>query len=249
MTFARLYLRILLTLMLVLPAAGQAGEITIEEVRFAKGSSSATLQGHIKGYQTIDYTLRARAGQTMQVSLATRHGANYFNVLPPGTEEALFVGSTSGNEWTGPLPIDGEYRIRVYLMRSAARRNEQADYSLTVAVTGKPSAPVAQSAKDPRPWDAKVPGTEFHATGQLPCAMGVGPLAPCDFGVIRGQAGQAEVHVTPPGTLKRVLHFTGEKVEVGEGESVKASFQDGVWSVEVNDFEHYQVVEAIINGG
>ena len=38
----------------------------------------------------------------------------------------MFVGSTSGNRFSGVLPTDGDYAIRVYLMRNAARRNESA---------------------------------------------------------------------------------------------------------------------------
>jgi hypothetical protein len=106
-------------------------------IQFAKGASSATVKGSLKGYRFIDYKLRAKAGQTMSVKLKTSNGANYFNVLPPGSNDvAIFIGSTSGNEWTGPLPADGEYTIRVYLMRSAARRNETAKYTLTVGITG-----------------------------------------------------------------------------------------------------------------
>ncbi|MEY4563449.1 MAG: hypothetical protein RLZZ618_2726 [Pseudomonadota bacterium] len=125
----------LAVVMLNLPPAIADG-IKVQGVQFAKGSSSATIKGIIKGDQIIDYTLRARGSQTMSVKLATKNSANYFNVFPPGSEEALFIGSTSGSEWRGQLPIDGEYRVRVYLMRSAARRNEAANYTLTVGVEG-----------------------------------------------------------------------------------------------------------------
>ena len=56
----------------------------------------------------------------------------YFNVLPPGSDEAMFIGSTSGNRFEAALPADGIYTIRVYLMRNAARRNETAQYTLQV---------------------------------------------------------------------------------------------------------------------
>lgn len=98
------------------------GAIESRPVHFAKGSSSATLTGSIKGDQIVDYKLRTRAGQTMNVTLKTDNSANYFNVLPPGSNDvAVFVGSTGGNDWSGTLAADGEYTIRVYLMRSAAR--------------------------------------------------------------------------------------------------------------------------------
>jgi hypothetical protein len=219
-------------------------------MRFAKGASSATVKGSLKGDQTIDYTLRAKAGQTMSVKLQTSNGAHYFNVLPPGSNDvAIFIGSTGGNEWTGPLPADGEYKIRLYLMRSAARRNEAANYTLTVGITGS-AAPAAALGTAPAS-DAKVKGTRYHATGQVPCSMGSAPAgsAQCEFGVIRGRPGNAEVHVTPPGGLERVLTFTGTKVTADAGATVKASKSGDLWSIEVNDYEHYRIPDAVISGG
>jgi len=222
-------------------------DIQTSPVQFKKGTSSATIEGSIKGGQTIDYTLRARAGQTMSVMLATKHGANYFNVLPPGSnDEALFVGSSGGNEWTGVLPADGEYKVRVYLMRSAARRNEAANYTLKVGIAGTSRPP--EFGKAPAS-DAKVKGTGYHATGPLPCRMGNDKPIQCEFGVIRGEPGNAEVHVTPPGGLTRVLTFMGANVTTNPGEKVEAVKQGYDWSVKVNDYEHYTIPDAVIWGG
>jgi hypothetical protein len=84
---------------------------------------------------TIDYLLGAKHGQSMNVSLATDNGANYFNIIAPGKgDEALFVGSTSSNQFEGRLPASGDYKVRVYLMRSAARRDEIANYRLEMSI-------------------------------------------------------------------------------------------------------------------
>jgi hypothetical protein len=185
----------------------------------------------------------------MTVSLKTDNSANYFNVLPPGSVDvAVFVGSSGGDDWSGTLSADGEYAIRVYLMRSAARRNETAHYTLAVGITGTASAKALGMAPA---GDAKVKGTPYHATGEIPCSMG--DAAPgssqCEFGVIRGAAGNGELHVTPPGGFKRVLTFMGEKVSTGEGEKVKATKVGDDWLVDVNDYEHYRIPNAVIDGG
>jgi hypothetical protein len=243
--------RVLVVCVLVTAGFRECAADSIESrpLQFAKGSSSATVKGSLKGDKTIDYKLRAKAGQAMSVALKTSNDANYFNVLPPGSKDvAIFVGSTSGNDWTGALPADGEYTIRVYLMRSAARRKETANYTLTVGITGSAAA----SALGPAPTgDAKVEGTPYHATGKVPCSMGDAPQgsAQCDFGVIRGKQGHAVVHVTPPGGLKRVLTFAGAEVTSEAGAKVKASKSGDTWSVDVNDYEHYQIPEAVISGG
>jgi hypothetical protein len=240
----------LASLILAFSTVAQADGIKTQAVQFAKGKTSATIKGAIKGDQTIDYTLRARAGQTMSVKLATKHGANYFNVLPPGSEgEAIFIGSSSGNEWTGPLTKDGEYKVRVYLMRSAARRGETANYTLTVGITGAPGATRPAGFGKAPASDARHPGTGYHATGPLPCRMGKDKPVECQFGVFRGKPGNAEVHITPPGGLKRVLTFMGDKVTTNPGEKLKAKKEGYDWSVEVNDYEHYTIPEAVISGG
>lgn len=224
--------------------------IETRPVQFKKGASTATITGMLKGDQTIDYSLRAKAGQTMSVSFKPNNASAYFNVLPPGsTGEAIFIGSTSGNEWTGTLPADGEYRIRTYLMRSAARRNEKTNFALTVGIAGAASAAGALGTAPA--GDAKVKGTPYHATGMLPCSAG--KEAPgskqCEFGVIRGKPGNAEVHLTYPGAYKRVLTFIGDKVSADGGATVKAGKGGDLWSVEVNGYEHYRIPEAVINGG
>jgi hypothetical protein len=110
-----------------------------QRVRLKKDTSSATINGTIKGYQTMDYIVAARKGQNAKVSLTTRAKATYFNILAPGqTKEAFFNGSVSQNQYEGVLPEDGDYRIRVYMVRADARRNESASYRLEIATGSTP---------------------------------------------------------------------------------------------------------------
>ena len=116
-------------------------DIRQERIAFAPGDTEATVQDTITGYDSVDYLVGARAGQDMSVTLETDNTANYFNIIPPNEENvATFVGSTSGNSFADQLDLDGDWKIRVYLMRSAARREETANFSLTVSVTGMPEA-------------------------------------------------------------------------------------------------------------
>jgi len=149
-------------------SAAFAGAIREEQVQFKANQTGTTVKGSIKGRQIIDYRLKAKAGQLLTVSLSTSNLSNYFNVLPPGSETALFIGSTSGNSWAGTLPTDGNYTVRVYLMRSAARRNEKANYTLSIDIASGKLGEAPSS-------DAKVPGTSFHATGNVPCSIGPDP--------------------------------------------------------------------------
>jgi len=126
-------------------------EIRTERVQFEPGTSSATVKNKLKGYEVVDYVLEAAEGQSMNVSIATDNASNYFNILAPGENEAaMFIGSTKGNQFEGTLPASGDYKIRVYMMRSAARRNEVANYRLEMIVTG-----AAESGASPAKGTAK----------------------------------------------------------------------------------------------
>lgn len=129
---------ILLTALLALATtlAGAADKVTTTPVQFAKGTSSATLRGTVAGYDTVRYTVAARAGQTMTVTLGGSANANlnvYAPGVVPGQGEAL--GSTDETRrWTGTLPASGTYVVQVYQMRAQARRGEKAPHTLTVAI-------------------------------------------------------------------------------------------------------------------
>ena len=232
---------------------GAREDIKVERVSFERGRNSATIESSITGSTIVDYILGARQGQYMNVSMVTDNGANYFNILAPGEDPvAMFNGSINGNQYEGILPESGDYKVRVYMMRSAARRNEVANYRLEMIITAADQKPEGTASIEPVPaTDAKVEGTPYHATGQLPCSMGDAPQASvqCDFGVIRGESGNAQVHVTPPGGFERVLIFTGKKVTTDVDAQVKASKSGDLWLIEVNDYEHYRIPDAVITGG
>lgn len=232
--------------------ATAAPDIRQERVKFSAGASSATIKGAIKGDETVDYVLGAKAGQQMSVTLKTNNGANYFNVLPPGSPAAIGQGELTDNAWTGTLPVDGDYRVRVFLMRSAARRGEVAKYTLAMGIKGP--------AGEARANDAKVPGTRYHATGTVPCSVGPDPKgsAQCSFGVVRGAAGNAEVHLAGvgydvtlhPDKVETVLVFAGNSVTARDpSQKVTAKKSGDAWSIGVNDFLFYEIPEAVISGG
>lgn len=224
-------------------AAPAAAQIRTVPVTFAKGATSATVKGSIKGDATIDYTVSARAGQTLAVSFKPSNAAAYFNVLPPGSAEAIFIGSTSGNSFTGTLPASGNTAIRVYLMRSAARRGESADFTLTIAVTG--------AAKAAAVGDAKVAGTSYNATAQVPCATAAGaPMAPCDAGVLRFAGGEATVQVKLPGGGMRSIYFRNGKPDSSDAGAAKLSSTRAgdVTTIKIGS-ERYAIPDAFVNGG
>jgi hypothetical protein len=140
-----------------LPASALAGsEHRTQRVTFKDGS--ATIKDQIKGYQYVDYVFPAGAGESLKTTLKTNRSSNYFNLLAPGeTEVAFFVGSTSGDSYEGVASTSGDYTVRVYLMRSAARRGEVANYALTISL-GRKSA---TEEKGPDYADGLTGGPDF----------------------------------------------------------------------------------------
>ena len=241
--------------MLTLAASGVAAQSAIrqERVKFKPGTSSATIKGTLKGDHDVDYLLGAAAGQTMTVTLAASNTSAYFNVMPPGSQgDAIFVGSTSGNTFSAPLASSGDYTVRVYLMRNAARRNESSSYTVTFTITSGPAGTAPRS-------DARVKGTPYNATGMVPCSIGSDApgSAQCGFGVIRGSPGNADVHLAPPGVevtapgaTTHVIRFTGSTVTaVSSGIHLKSTKQGDEWSITIDDHEHYVIPAAVIMGG
>jgi hypothetical protein len=132
-------------LMLVAAPTFAQSDIVKRPVQFAKGKSGATIKGSVTGDETVDYTLRAAAGQTMTVKLSSA-SAVYHNVLPPGsTGEALFVGSRDGSRSTTTLPASGDYTIRLYQMGHASSSGKRSNFTLDVAIAGGAQQPVAAS--------------------------------------------------------------------------------------------------------
>lgn len=240
-------------LLALLPVPFRADELRAERVTFAHGATSATVEARIRGRETVDYILRIAAGQPMNISMATDNGANYFNILEPGEHEvAIFNGSVAagGNQFEGVAARSGDYTIRVYLMRSAARRNEVANYRLEMIVS--PAAAPAEAENDTA---LRAGERRFDATGDLPCALVKGqPMFPCPFGVARLPGGTATVVVDWPDGRSRTLFFekgaflAADTSEADGNPTPKVSKEADLWMIRLGD-ERYEFPDAVIFGG
>jgi hypothetical protein len=106
-----------------------------ERVQFAKGTSSKTIKGMLKGDQSRTFLVNLRAGQKMTVKLVSNNASANFNVTAPGAMQAMFIGSVSGNEFADTIPSSGDYKVDLFLMRNAARRNESVSFTITIGAT------------------------------------------------------------------------------------------------------------------
>lgn len=126
-----------------------------KEIRFPPGKTGTSLRGHLRGDQSALYSFGAEAGQTITIRLKPTNLATYFNLYQPGRgpgDQALATGELTDpiNQFTGKAPASGNYIISVFMMRSAARRNERTSYRLDLGVSALASttAPVKADFAD-----------------------------------------------------------------------------------------------------
>jgi hypothetical protein len=204
------------------------------------------VQDRIQGYQYVDHSLRAFAGQRLVVALKGSHAGNTFNVLAPGAiSGAMAIGEREGNRYEGVLPDDGVYTVRVYLPRAAGRRNESSRYTLSVGITGVPLKSVSSQV------DAVVPGTRVHATTTAACVPPYTSTRTCEAQVVRrGFDGTATVLMRwDEGQVRRILFVKGQVVASDAQQAFKATRTADGWLVEFGDGERYEVPEPLVMGG
>jgi hypothetical protein len=247
---ARALVAALLTLLLpAVPSTGSAQtthDVRTERVTLDRTSAGAIVQGQLQGREVVDYLVKGGAGQTLSVVMSASHAGAQFNVTPPESDQAMFIGSISGRRFDALLPVDGDYTLRVGLPRSAARRDEGAVFALHVGIQGHALAPVPASA------DALLRGTPFHASGTVPCSHYLKTaVTQCQAFVTRRVGeGNATVEVRwPDGARRRVLFLKGTAVASDAAEALSARHVGDACQLRVGDSERIEIPEALVRGG
>lgn len=124
-------------------------------IRFAPGSDKGSVLGRIRGDDLCEYTLSARKGLVMTVTLDAGNGV-----------EAIAFDPISHNFVAEPsltLPQNGTYTLRVLQTRNAARKGDKpSPFTMTVRISGKTAkaaAPTmtAPAVAAPSPKGARLP--------------------------------------------------------------------------------------------
>ena len=116
-------------LLLVGSAAAPAKGVN-KRVRFARGSTSTTIDGAVARGDRDRYTVGAKAGQRMTVRLRSLENNAVFQIYRPGGRRPL-AGAGEGEDatsWEGELPSTGNYVIVVGGTRGGA------EYSLSISI-------------------------------------------------------------------------------------------------------------------
>jgi hypothetical protein len=93
-----------------------ADQIIPKRIRFARGRTTTVIKDTVRLCTSHEYTLRASAGQTMSIHLATGKRTSFTLQSPSGTiEDADGV-----KDWSGELPESGNYVINIGTDATAA---------------------------------------------------------------------------------------------------------------------------------
>jgi len=101
----------------------------VQRVRFARGRTTAVLKGAVVRGTQDRYILGARRGQTMIIHITSRENNTVFAILGP--DATALNGAEEGadaTDWTGTLPLNGDYSIWVGPTRG------NATYTLEVTI-------------------------------------------------------------------------------------------------------------------
>ena len=225
-------------------ARPQSGASTVV---FARGTTRSVIKGRLSGRKSIDYLVRAAAGQMLEVSLDASNRMTYFNILPPGsTGEAMYIEGGSGRRFVGQLPADGLYTIRVYLIRAAARRNENSRFTLSTGLSGQALPPV------PGKVDALIPGTPYHAQAAIKCEPAYTQTRSCEAFVTRRDfAGTATVEIRWDETRRRHILFVKGRPAVADVPVSMRFTKDaqGNYMIDFDGQDRFEIPEALVFGG
>jgi hypothetical protein len=120
--------------MAVTPALAQNLERRVEVLLGERGATRSFEDG-ISEYEAVVYALSLREGQACRIALASSNAANCFDVFAPGEPKPVFSGGESGNEHTLVARTAGDYLVRVFLLRFAARDGQAARFTLELTRT------------------------------------------------------------------------------------------------------------------
>lgn len=119
----------LLLSLLILAAVVVAQSGKVQRVRFARGRTTAVVNGAVVRGTQDRYMLGARRGQTVIVHITSHEKNATFAILgPDATALAGAEEGTDATDWTGILPLSGDYSIWVGPTRG------NATYTLEVTI-------------------------------------------------------------------------------------------------------------------
>ena len=116
--------------------AGAAASTGPTVVEFEPGATTSVFSDRVVAREVRNYIVRAKKGQRLSVELKAE--SRYAQFIVQFVGQSVYDSRRSGERsWSDELPRDGEYTVRVYLVRADAQRGGVAEYELTIGLEGE----------------------------------------------------------------------------------------------------------------
>jgi hypothetical protein len=100
------------------------------------------------GFETVLYKVALRSAESLGIALASSNLSNCFEVFAPGATKPFFLSELHGNRHEFRANTAGEYIVKVFLLRLAARDYQFAQYDLTLTLSAAPVSPLPSGPAD-----------------------------------------------------------------------------------------------------
>ncbi len=109
----------------------------VVRVRFERGATEASYSKSFSGYGYVDFVFDARGGQILTAELVRSDGDHaILTVLKNDISVADDAAEVIG--WTGELPANGTYTVRVGQMRNEARRSDRpVNFTIRISIVSE----------------------------------------------------------------------------------------------------------------
>jgi hypothetical protein len=138
---------LVLLLAAVAPLAVAQDAIRSEPVTLTAGEPRV-ITDTLGGFETVLYKIPLRSAESLSVALASSNLSNCFEIFAPGTAKPFYLSELHGNRHDFRATAAGEYTVKVFLLRLAARDYQFAQYDLTLTLNMTPESPLPSGQAD-----------------------------------------------------------------------------------------------------
>src|SRR5262245_50354738 len=108
-----------------------AADLPKGPIKVDVSSGEATQKADITGEEYVDYVFPAEVGQSLAVTLESNSKNCHFDLSGPQSETPFYISAITGDRYQQNVRNSGNHRVRVYLVRRAARKGESASYKIS----------------------------------------------------------------------------------------------------------------------
>jgi hypothetical protein len=104
-----------------------------KKVKFRDGHSVSKSDA-IKGTRTLTYQFAAKKGQSLNLNFVPTEGTCGYDLYSPGMAVPMFLGGSGVGAFSGKLPANGDYRVKIHIKHANA--DDHCRFDVTLKLRG-----------------------------------------------------------------------------------------------------------------